>query len=314
MKKLFTKKQIVSAIKITVLSAILIVGLNYANAAWRGPTATAPDGNTPAPVNIGTASQIKNGGLGLNALSVFGNGLFTGKATAQRFCFTNGSCVSSWPEACAITETPPPTPTPTVDLTANPTSVAYNGQSTLTWSSTNATSCSANWTSSTATGGTATKSNLTSSQTYTMACTGAGGSAQGSATVIVNVDGGFLIGDVNADGVINCTDVGMILKSVVGTITLTADQKFRADVDGNGIVQSYDASLILQKYNLSCSVGDVNADGVINCTDVSMIQKSVVGTITLTADQKFRADVDGNGIVQSYDASLILQKYNLSCD
>ncbi|MBU3969035.1 dockerin type I repeat-containing protein, partial [Patescibacteria group bacterium] len=59
---------------------------------------------------------------------------------------------------------------------------------------------------------------------------------------------------------------------------------------------------------------DVNADGVINCTDVSMIQKSVVGTITLTADQKFRADVDGNGIVQSYDASLILQKYNLSCD
>ena len=93
--KLFTKKQIISAIKITVLSAILIVGLNYANAAWSGPTATAPDGNTPAPINIGVLSQIKNGGLGLNALSVFGNGLFTGKATAQRFCFTNGSCVSS---------------------------------------------------------------------------------------------------------------------------------------------------------------------------------------------------------------------------
>ena len=93
---MFTKKQIISAIKITVLSAILIVGLNYANAAWSGPTATAPDGNTPTPINIGTTSQIKNGGLGLNALSVFGSGLFTGKATADEFCFSDGTCISSW--------------------------------------------------------------------------------------------------------------------------------------------------------------------------------------------------------------------------
>lgn len=181
MKKLFTKKQIINAIKITTLSAILIVGLNYANAAWSGPTASAPDGNTPAPVNIGILSQIKNGGLGVNALSVFGDGLFTGKATANRFCFTNGVCVSSWPEACAITQSS----TPTATLTASPTSVAYNGQSVLTWSSTNATGCSANWTSSTATSGNATKSNLTSTTAYTITCTGANGSAQASATVTV---------------------------------------------------------------------------------------------------------------------------------
>ncbi|MFA5838805.1 MAG: hypothetical protein WC849_02610 [Candidatus Paceibacterota bacterium] len=184
MKKLFTKKQIISAFKITFLSAILIVGLNYANAAWSGPTATAPDGNTPSPINIGTSSQIKNGGLGVNALSVFGNGLFTGKATAQRFCFANGVCISSWPEACAITQASQPV-VPTVTLIANPTSVEYNGQSTLTWSSTNTISCSANWTSLTATGGSQLKSNLTSTTTYTITCTGAGGSAQGSTTVTV---------------------------------------------------------------------------------------------------------------------------------
>ena len=32
----------------------------------------------PAPINIGTDQQIKNGGLGVNALSVFGNSLFGG--------------------------------------------------------------------------------------------------------------------------------------------------------------------------------------------------------------------------------------------
>ena len=179
--KFFTKKQITSAIKITVLSAILIVGLNYANAAWSGPTATAPNGNTSGPINIGTTSQIKGGGLGVNALSVFGDGLFTGKISAKRFCFASGICVSSWPEACAITQSA----SPTITLSASPTTVVYNGQSVLTWTSTNTTSCSANWTTSTATSGTATKSNLTSTTTYTITCTGTGGSTQASATVTV---------------------------------------------------------------------------------------------------------------------------------
>ena len=178
---MFTKKQITSAIKITVLSAILIVGLNYVNAAWSGPTANPPSGGIPTPVNISSVNQVKNGGLGVNALSVFGDGLISRDMTATEFCFTDGTCISAWSQL----KNPSTSQTPTVSLTANPTNVAYNGQTTLTWSSTNATSCSANWTSSTATNGTATKTNLTTSTTYTIACTGAGGSAQASATVTV---------------------------------------------------------------------------------------------------------------------------------
>ncbi|MBU3969034.1 hypothetical protein KJ991_02355 [Patescibacteria group bacterium] len=178
---MFTKKQITSGIKITVLSAILIVGLNYANAAWSGPTANPPSGGIPTPVNVSSINQVKNGGLGVNALSVFGDGLFSRDMTANEFCFSDGKCITSWSQLQS-TSTPQ---APTVSLSSSPTSIAYGGSSTLTWSSINATSCSANWTSSTATSGTATKSNLTSSQTYTMACTGAGGSAQGSATVTV---------------------------------------------------------------------------------------------------------------------------------
>ncbi|MBT6994694.1 MAG: hypothetical protein HN952_07065 [Candidatus Cloacimonetes bacterium] len=52
------------------------------------------------------------------------------------------------------------------------------------------------------------------------------------------------------------------------------------DVDGNGEVQTYDASLTLQ---------------------------NAVSLIEFTEEQTITGDVDGNGIIQTYDASLILQ-------
>ncbi|QQG38125.1 MAG: hypothetical protein HYS26_01050 [Candidatus Kaiserbacteria bacterium] len=41
--------------------------------AWVGPTASPPDDNVPAPVNVGTTDQIKSAGLSLDALAVFGS-------------------------------------------------------------------------------------------------------------------------------------------------------------------------------------------------------------------------------------------------
>jgi|GEM_PF-5965821 len=80
-------------------------------------------------------------------------------------------------------------PPPTVTLTANPTSVSSGGSSTLTWSSTNATSCAAaspsGWTTSTATSGSANVTNITTPTTYSISCTGSGGSAQASASVTI---------------------------------------------------------------------------------------------------------------------------------
>jgi len=86
-------------------------------------------------------------------------------------------------------ETPPPPPAslPTVALTANPTTVTSGSSSTLSWSSTNATSCTASgaWSGSRATSGTETTSALTAAAIYTLSCTGSGGTA--TATVTVNV-------------------------------------------------------------------------------------------------------------------------------
>src|SRR5580765_638086 len=76
-------------------------------------------------------------------------------------------------------------PVPTVALSANPTSVASGGSSTLTWSSTNAASCSASgaWSGAKGTAGTEVTGALTSPGTFSLACTGAGGTASASATV-----------------------------------------------------------------------------------------------------------------------------------
>ncbi len=78
-------------------------------------------------------------------------------------------------------------PTPTVTLSASSASITSGSSSTLTWSSTNATSCTASgaWSGTQATSGTQAVS-PTSTSTYTLSCTGASGSASGSTTVSVS--------------------------------------------------------------------------------------------------------------------------------
>jgi hypothetical protein len=84
---------------------------------------------------------------------------------------------------------------PTVTLTASPTSVASGGTTSLTWRASNATSCTASaspsnsaWSGSetaSTTGGPVTSSALTADTTFTLSCTGAGGTTSATATVDV---------------------------------------------------------------------------------------------------------------------------------
>lgn len=53
-----------------VASIVLVAFTVYA---WTGPTSAPPDGNVSAPINVGTVNQVKNAGLSVNALTVFGN-------------------------------------------------------------------------------------------------------------------------------------------------------------------------------------------------------------------------------------------------
>jgi hypothetical protein len=60
-----------------LLAAALLVAATLS--AWTGPTATAPGGNVAAPVNVGTTDQVKDAGLSVNALTVFGSSYIQNK-------------------------------------------------------------------------------------------------------------------------------------------------------------------------------------------------------------------------------------------
>jgi len=82
--------------------------------------------------------------------------------------------------------TPPTEPAPTVNLSADLTSQLINEDITLTWSSTNATSCNASgdWSGIKALSGSETVSiSKSGANTYTLSCSGAGGSRSSTTTV-----------------------------------------------------------------------------------------------------------------------------------
>jgi len=90
---------------------------------------------------------------------------------------------------------------PTVTISASPTTITTGKSSKLTWSSKNATSCTASgsWSGSVATSGSQMVTpSATGKYTYTLACTGTDGSASASATVTVNANSQPLAVSVSA--------------------------------------------------------------------------------------------------------------------
>jgi hypothetical protein len=118
----------------------------------------------------------------------------TGALTSnETYTLTCGGAGGSAAQSATVSVT---TPAAAVTLTASPSTVKSGASSTLTWSSTNATSCtgSGGWTGSKAASGSQSTSALTATTTYTLTCSGAGGSAAQSAMVTVSApppSGGF---------------------------------------------------------------------------------------------------------------------------
>jgi Cellulase (glycosyl hydrolase family 5) len=81
------------------------------------------------------------------------------------------------------------TPPPTLTLSASPASVSSGSSSMLSWSSTNATSCTASggWSGSMAMSGSQSTGALTTSKTYTLTCSGASGTTPASMSTTVSV-------------------------------------------------------------------------------------------------------------------------------
>jgi len=65
------QQKFVNIFQVAVFSLVLSVGVGTALADWTQPSAVPPDNNTPSPVNVGIATQIKNGNLFLGTGKTF---------------------------------------------------------------------------------------------------------------------------------------------------------------------------------------------------------------------------------------------------
>lgn len=70
---------------------------------------------------------------------------------------------------------------------------------------------------------------------------------------------------------------------------------------------SWDYTVKLWQIKVPCQLGDVDCSGSVTAHDASLVIQSVIGEISLTADQKSRADVTKDGIISALDAARILQ-------
>ena len=176
-----------------------------------GGTATASVAvavSEPAPAPTvelsSSASSIDEGGTAMlnwsssNATGCNADGAWSGSkamagsertaalTTTSTFSLT---CVGAGGSATdSVTVTVIPTPPPDVSLSAAATTVDYDGSTTLDWSAVNATSCSASggWSGSRSVEGNEGTGALQSTTTFTLTCSGPGGSATRSVTIAVN--------------------------------------------------------------------------------------------------------------------------------
>jgi Glycosyl hydrolases family 39/Dockerin type I domain len=155
---------------------------------------------------------------------------------------SNGSFSYSIPALSATTfvVTPASSSPPTVTLSVSPPAINSGGSSTLTWSSTNATSCTASggWGGSQATSGSQSVT-PTATTAFSLTCTGTSGSASASATVTVNA--ASVLGDCNGDGHVTITDLSILLSNYSKAYA-------PCDFNADGIVNILDLSTLLSNY------------------------------------------------------------------
>lgn len=88
---------LLTSLRTLILALVLSIGVSYAYAAWAPPTSAPTGGNAEAPVNVGSATQVKAGGLGINGLlDVVGDIQASGDITPGRLCLS-GDCKDVWP-------------------------------------------------------------------------------------------------------------------------------------------------------------------------------------------------------------------------
>ena len=192
------------------------------------PISIAYGGQTTLTWSSTDASLCRATGAWSGTKAVSGQEIISGLTVTSKFTLTcrglTGGSVKR-----TVTATVVAAPMPTVQISANPLTVASGGVSTLTWSSTDATACTASgaWSGGKALAGSQTTASLTATGTYTLTCSGGGGSATQSATVTVLPPGGVS----NLSGTV---DSSLIASNATNAVYVYSGNVTPDDVGGSG--------------------------------------------------------------------------------
>jgi hypothetical protein len=207
---------------ITATTTFTLTCSNASGSSSAATTVTLQTAAAPTLTLSAAPTAVMSGGsstltwASTNATSCTASGGWTGaKATSGSQTFNNLTASVTYSLQCTgasglspvrsatvtVNGAPPPPPAPTVDLNASPTSVNVNGSSMLSWTSSNASSCTASggWSGAKQVQGSESTGALSNTTSFSISCTGAGGAASDSVTVDVTPGGGGGGGTGNSD-------------------------------------------------------------------------------------------------------------------
>jgi hypothetical protein len=193
-------------------------------------------------------------------------------------------------------------PLPTAQLTAMPDTVASGSTSMLTWTSTNATACTASggWSGSLGVSGSQNTAAVATSTTYSLTCNGPGGTSA-PATVVVNVVPTATL--TVFPSLIEPGGSSMLTWSSSNAASCTASDGWTGMLPTGG-AQSTGAISTTTAYSLTCTGAGgtssvATATLTVSSTAVSLSPKSAA--ITLNRTQQFTATVPVGGATWTVD-------------
>jgi hypothetical protein len=178
---------------------------------------------------------------------------------------------------------------PAVTITVAPTTITVGESATLTWSSTNATSCTASgaWSGTQDTSGTHSESpTAIGSNTYTLTCTGSGGSADASAALMVNAAAPTVILAVNPTS-ITVGQSATLTWSSTNSTSCTASGAWSGTQTTSGTHSESPANSGSTTYSLTCTGagGSANASAILTASAAAPTVTLSVNPTSITAGQ-----------------------------
>lgn len=117
-----------------------------------------------------------------------------------------------------------------------------------------------------------------------------------------------VIGDINLDGTVDSNDVIMLNKYVIGEIKLTKEQLKYADIDTNGVIDATDIEQLARKISDFYQVGDINMDGNVDISDLTILQDGLNSAVSVNKVQLNLCDINGDGTIDNNDAMMLRSK------